>query len=338
MKLYCLLDYKSNFVTKYDSDIYRTGMDKNLLKLYFEENDIDLVYVYFSEVQSFDTTFWIGKPVIYTSSEDNDFLYKNYIEDIIYYLDLNGAKIIPGFKYLKANNNKVFMELLMETILPQTRSFLDNQVYGCLEEVLPHLENMEYPKVYKKSAGAMSNGVGLAKNSQELKVALKKISKSGNIVLDFKDRLRSLKHKGYQFESTFRNKFIIQDFIPELNGDFKILIFGNNYYVLKRGVKPKDFRASGSGIRSFEKNLPDGLLVFAKKIFEQLQVPNVSLDIAFDGKSYYLIEFQAVHFGTFTIIRSEFYWTFEKEKFRFVENKTILEEQYALSISQYLCI
>ena len=336
MKIYCLKDYKENFLSHYDSDIYRSGMNKEALREVFQANDIELEFISFSEVQSYNSSFWSGKYVVYTSSEDDGFLYKNYIEDIVYYLELSGAKVIPDFRFLKANNNKVFMELLLQTIAPNTRLALKNMVFGCYEEIIPQLDNLKYPLVFKKAAGAMSKGVGVAANKTELISNLKKISKSSNARLDFKDKLREIKHPGYKKDSTHRNKFILQTFIPNLNGDYKVLIFADKYYVLKRGVKPGDFRASGSGIKTFEEQIPDGLLHFAKDLFHQFNLPNISLDIAFDGKDFYLIEFQAIHFGTFTLVRSDHYWLGNDEGFELIRGKSNLEEEYAISITKFL--
>ena len=311
-------------------------MDKNSLKKFFSENDIDLEFINFSEVQDFEPEFWSDKYLIYTSSEDWGFLYKNYIEDIIYYLELSGAKLIPDFKFLKANNNKVFMELLLKRLIPETRLLLNNRAFGCYEEALPELGNLKFPQVYKQSAGAMSSGVGIAQNLTELKSNLKKISRSSNLIIDLKDKLRSLRHPGYQPESRHRNKFVLQDFIPGLDGDYKILIFADKYYVLKRGIKPEDFRASGSGIKLFEKDIPNGILDFAREVFKKLNVPNLSLDIAFNGEEFFLIEFQAIHFGTYTIMRSEFFWKENNDNFELIEDNSILEKEYAKSISRFI--
>lgn len=336
MKIYCLKDYKGNFLSKYDSEIYRSGMDKAALKENFLELGVEIEFLFFSEVQNFDPSFWIDKYVIYTSSEDDKLLYKNYIEDIIYYLKLNGARIIPDFQYLKANNNKVLMELLLKSQVPNTRQVLKNKVFGCYEEVLSQVENIEYPVVYKKAAGAMSKGVGIASNQAELTGNLKQIAQSKSFPLDVKDRVREIKHKGYQLESKYRNKFILQDFIPGLDGDFKVLIFANKYYVLKRGLKQDDFRASGSGIRVFQRELPDGLLKFAVNIFEKFDLPIISLDIAFNGVDFFLIEFQAIHFGTFTLMRSDHYWLKKGSRFELVEGRSNLEKEYASSIANFI--
>jgi len=49
-----------------------------------------------------------------------------------------------------------------------------------------------------------------------------------------------------------RSKFIVQEFIPDLSNDWKVLVFWDKYYVLRRKNRPNDFRASGSGLFSFD--------------------------------------------------------------------------------------
>ncbi|MCH4821979.1 hypothetical protein ML462_02235 [Gramella lutea] len=336
MKIYCLKDYKGNFLSRYDSEVYRSGMDKAALKEYFQEIGVEIEFLFFSEVQNFDASFWMGQYVLYTSSEDHNLSYKSYIEDIVYYLELNGARLIPEFRYLKANNNKVFMELLIKSIVPQTRQILKNKIFGCYEEVQSQFEDLQYPVVFKKAAGAMSKGVGVSSDKTELSSSIKQISGTKNFILDLKDRLRAIKHPGYQLESKYRNKFILQDFVPGLDGDFKVLIFGTKYYVLKRGLKKDDFRASGSGIKVFERELPDGLLEYASEIFKKVNLPIISMDIAFNGSDFFLIEFQAVHFGTYTLMRSDHYWLEKENGFELVNSKSNLEEEYASSIANFI--
>lgn len=51
----------------------------------------------------------LNTSILNTSSEDNGYHYKDYIEDIILGLYLQGAILLPEYKYLRANNNKVYM-------------------------------------------------------------------------------------------------------------------------------------------------------------------------------------------------------------------------------------
>ena len=336
--IFAITDYQGYFESKGNAIPYNSGMDKRLLEKYFSEFDFQVIFIQFSEVINYSGDFWADKPIIYTSSEDTDLHYKSFIEDIIYYLELCNARVIPSYKYLKANNNKVFMELLNHQLNGCHNNKLKTRVFGSLEEATKANNLFNYPLVFKKSAGGMSRGVGIAKNLEDLIRKLKKISRTPDYFREIWEFGRSLKYKGYKKESKYRNKFIVQDLIDGLNGDYKVLIFGDKYYVLQRYVKKGDFRASGSGIRNFVKDIPEGLLEFARIFIKTLGVPNVSLDIAYNGGSFFLIEFRCLYFGSYTLTHSDFYW-YKTEEGVFIlrEGKSILEEVYASSIVKF-CI
>lgn len=335
-EIYILTDYQHRFGSKYNAKPYESGMAKSLLKKYFANNNFDASFVPFADVLNYDASFWINKTVIYTSSEDTGYFYKSYIEDIVFYLEINGTNVIPSYKLLRANNNKVFMELLRYSFGNVLSHGHDTKVYGSIEELKERASTLSYPVVYKQAAGAQSTGVGMARNYKELIHNVKEIARTKNIFRELWEFGRSLKYPGYIAQSKFRNKFIIQNFIKHLNGDFKVLVFGDKFYVLKRDAKKNDFRASGSGIRNFIKEIPKELLDFANKCYLLLNIPNASLDIAFDGNSFYLLEFQCLYFGSFTLTYSKFYWQKTSNgNFVLKEGESILEEEYAKSVSEF---
>lgn len=335
--IFALIDYKDQFESKYDAIPYNSGMDKNLLEKHFAVYGFEIMFVPFSEVINYSFNFWEYKIVIYTSSEDTGYYYKSFIEDIVYYLELSNAKVIPQFKYLRANNNKVFMELIRHQFDTDLCN-IQSKVFGCYEELGKISNKLNFPLVYKQAAGAMSRGVGLIESREDLLHKLKDISRTRNLFRELWEYGRSLKYKGYIRESKYRNKFIVQNFVKGLGGDYKVLIFGDKYYVLKRDTKKDDFRASGSGIRNFIKEIPQGILEYANLWIKTLDVANISLDIAYNGKSFFLIEFQCLYFGSFTLTYSDFYWQrTENGKFDLQEGKSILEEEYVRSIVKF-CI
>lgn len=334
--IYALTDYQGYFESKYDAVPYISGMDKKKLEDYFFDSGYKIVFIGFSEVTDYPCTFWADKLVIYTSSEDTGYFYKSFIEDVIYYLELSNAIVIPSYKYLRANNNKVFMELLRYQINEPKLLNIKTNVFGCLEEAERVSSTLNYPVILKQSSGAMSKGVGLATDKDDLISKLKKAARTKNIFREIWEFGRSIKYKNYKKESRYRKKYILQNFIKDLTGDYKILVFSDNYYVLKRGIKEGDFRASGSGIRIFERNIPEGLLQFAFDVFNVLNIPNASLDIAFNGTAFYLIEFQCLYFGSYTLTFSGFYWKRNSDGFQFIEGKSELERVYAGSIVNFI--
>lgn len=311
-RILLLIDYKGHFGSRYDAVPYRSGFDLDLVKELFHKSGFTLEIIEMAKAKQLNNVENI--PVLYTSSEDIGYHYKSFIEDIVYYLELKGAIIIPAYKFLKANNNKVFMELLRDVDGFKWGNKLKSWCYGTLEELKNDLSEFEYPIVIKTAQGAMSRGVSLAKNEKDLIKKVKQIARSRNIKMDTKDKLRPYKHKNYKTESLYRNKFILQSFIPGLKNDWKILVFGDKYFILTRHIAKGDFRASGSHVNYLAGSkaiLPKGLLDYAKFIYDSINVPHLSIDVVYDGTDFHLIEFQALYFGTSTINLSDVF--FEKD-------------------------
>lgn len=333
-KIVLLTDYKNKFGLKWDAVPYRSGMDKERLKSYFEDYGYE---VKFTRMANLDITNLELENTIflYTSSEDLDYKYKNYIEDIVLGLEDRGALIIPGYKYLRANNNKVFMEILKKSRL---NNDLTSHYYGSLEDV--DFNEITYPIVFKKAEGAISQGVALARNGLELKKIIKSQCATKNFRENIKDYLRKYKRPGYTRESLHRNKFILQEFIPNLEFDLKILIFGDKYYIFQRPVRKNDFRASGSGVDNYiygsKVEFPQEILNYASEIFTSLDLPNLSIDIAYNESDIFLLEFQALYFGTVGITKSDGYYSKNGNEWVFENADDNPEKVYVDSINYYL--
>ncbi len=337
--IYLLTDYLNRFGSKHNSAIYKDGMDKKLLSELFKKQGYQTEFFEISKVD-FRNQDWKGKTVLYSSQEDVGYYYKSFIEDIIYGLELAGAVLIPSYKYLKAHSNKVFMEILRDlSPLPEIKN-LTAKHYGSYEEAIQDAENFDYPVVIKSAEGAMSKNVVLAHNKNELKNVIKKLAATRNLKEETREFIRSFKYKGYQKQSKFRKKFIIQNFIPDLSNDWKVLVFGNKYYIFQRHVRKNDFRASGSGQSQYlygsKSPVPEGIFSLSKKIKDTLDLPMVSLDFALYNNELFLLEFQSLYFGTVGQWRSDCYYQDIDNEFIIKENNFSLEEVYVESIMNYL--
>ncbi|MFY0482077.1 ATP-grasp domain-containing protein [Flavobacterium sp. PLA-1-15] len=340
MKIFILTNYKNNFGSKSKDKPYRSGYDLKLLESLFRENGFEPIIISFSEIK-FEFGFWKDQFVVYTSSEEKEYQYKSYIEDVIAGLENLGARTIPGHQFLRANNNKVFMEILSQTIIPENLNNNKALIFGSLEEVENAYQNkkIDLPCVIKKAAGAKSRGVFLANNFSELIQYSKKATDVFNLKSFLKERIRMKKHNGYKPESQYQNKIVIQPFIPNLKNDWKILIYGEKYFILKRSIRPNDFRASGSGYNyaaGSKSGFPLEQLNYVRNFFKALNIPNLSVDFAFDGEKPYVLEFQALYFGTSTILMSDDYYEFQNGNWVVKTITENLEEIYVKSIVEYI--
>ena len=260
---------------------------------------------------------------------------------IILGLSYTDAIVIPHFKFLRANNNKVFMEILRGLLSSSDFPSIETDFYGSFEEFIKKIDNYKnIPYVVKSAKGSMSRGVALAKNKHHLEKTVKKISNSFSVKHYLKESYRRLKHKGYIKESAYEKKFIIQNFIGGLDNDWKVLIFGDDYYIFQRPNRKNDFRASGSGhdiyLYGDKSQHPKEIFDFAQKIFKQLDVPHLSLDIAYKNGKFYLLEFQAIYFGLVGYVKSNCYFKKINNEWMPIYEKPAIEKIYADSIIKYI--
>lgn len=341
-KIFLLTDYLNRFESKHDDFPYRSGMDKNKMKEYFAQNNFEVIFIPFSEVD-FRNNKMKGEYVLYTSQEDPGYYYKSYIEDVVYGLEIAGAKLIPSFKYLRANNNKVFIEILRDQLAITTLQNIKSYHFGTLEECMRKADTFKYPVVIKGSEGAMSKNVALAETKNDLVDTIKKMAATRIIKEELRESIRGRKYKGYKIQSKFRKKYVVQSFIPDLKNDWKVYVFGEKIFVFYRPIfKERGFRASGGGYDNYYYGLNaqvvDGLFDFAFNIYKALDAPSVSLDIAFEGNEFYLLEFQLVYFGTAGILKKYSKEYFVKKDGDWVSNKNEgdIEKVYVESVVKYL--
>lgn len=331
-----LTDYKGFFGSKQKANFYRGGLDLDKLVANFTTCGLRV------RISSF-TGFEMGTVdkeetlILFTSSEDYHGFYKSFIEDMVLHLDQQGFHLLPSYAYLKAHNNKVAMELMRERSSMESIKTIHSRVFGTLDELIAQADYFTFPVVIKPASGAMSRGVTKADNKAELIRNAKKSSRTFNLFHNLKELLRKVKYSNhYKQESFFRSKFIVQNLVPGLENDWKVLVYAKKCFVLYRGNRVNDFRASGSGNFVFKRELPDGMLDFAWSVKEYFNTPHISLDIGFDGRQFHLIEFQFLYFGTTTIEKSSFYFEKSDGKWLLVEGQTDLEEVYTKSIVDYL--
>lgn len=198
---------------------------------------------------------------------------------------------------------------------------------------------LEYPLVIKEMKSASSKGVYKANTKEEAIKLIEYICRDGNENLIGKLK-KYVKHVLKKNNSRFEDykgikRFLIQEFIHGLDSDWKVLVFGEKYYCLRRKVRQNDFRASGSGLFDFVEP-PQALLDSAKVIFEKLDVPFISLDLAYDGKKTYIIEMQGLNFGPITLVNSPHYFSKVNNKWTKVEGVSDLEDEYANACLYYI--
>jgi glutathione synthase/RimK-type ligase-like ATP-grasp enzyme len=347
-RLYILTDEEGEYLVSKSDFRNFTSMDVKLINDWFRRKDYDVKVCKFSE---FDTDAdYRGAYVLYQTSEAPGTFYKRYIEDLVFFLEKQGAVTIPCHEYLKAHHNKVFMEFLRKGFNDESLKTIRSVCYGSWTDALNYAG--DYPAVIKQASGSGSKGVYLARNRRQYRKNVKKAGRtiiasgmSDLVTTFFKNQVKKFikflypSRSGYVQYNTapVSSAIIVQNFIEGLGGDYKVLYFGGKYYCLYRANRDNDFRASGSG-RFFD--VPDdeqeGLLDFAHRLTLEINFPVIGMDIGFDGKCYHLIEFQMIHLGTSALQRSAFWHEYTDGRWVRRDGSSILEIELARSLHEFI--
>ncbi|MGI1804681.1 hypothetical protein ACRPK8_03005 [Exiguobacterium sp. TDN 0502] len=326
-----LRDYRG-FVRQ--GEFYVSSLNIEKIKLVLESKGFKVQLLYFDEIIN-DIENIKEKIVLYSSSENSE--YKAYIDDILYILSRKNT-LIPSYEMFKAHENKGFQELLKKQ---KNIKSLDFKYFSVLEDVLSDNLNIEYPAILKTVNGSSSRGVYKVQNKMELINTVKKNSQETikskalfYLKKNFISKITAKYNDDYFKESKNIKRFVLQEFAEGNNEDWKVLIFDSKYFVLNRKAKKGDFKASGSGIRNFN-DPSEELLSYAKYIFDKLDVPFISMDIVVTNEGFELIEFQATHFGLYTIMKSSSYFTLENNIWTKINSTSDASIEYVNSIINY---
>ncbi|MCX6083314.1 MAG: hypothetical protein NTW32_27620 [Chloroflexi bacterium] len=344
-----LLDYRNTFLLSIENLQDYTSMDLNKIRALFIQQGNSIEIIKISELDF--TRNYKGNYILYQTSEDIGAFYKDYIEDIIYYLETQGAILLPSYNYLLAHNNKNFMELLRNSFQSTDLKTIKSSIFGTAEDAIQQTD--KFPVILKSAEGSGSRYVLLAQNKREFENKAKFLS-GVFIVNDLPSLLEFIKYKialllfnkvkvRYRFYyrhrlyTFYRKKFLVQNFIQGLKGDYKVLYFGGKYFSLFRKNRDNDFRASGSGklypVRNEELQ---GLLNFARKLTQEISFPIIAMDIGFDGEKYHLLEFQCIHIGPYTLQASLYWYEYINGEWVRFTGITNLEDEYCRSINDYI--
>lgn len=347
-KLYILTDNESKFLISIpDRKNYRS-MDIEKIAGIFRANGFEVSVLKFRELDP--SADYSECYFIYQTSEAQGSFYKRYIEDLVYFLEKQGAIMLPRFEYLKAHHNKVYMEMLRSGFKDISLKTIKSFYYGSWQEAETYTG--PFPAVVKTASGAGSSGVFLARNNDELKRCVRK---GGRVILAdslsalFSGAIKKCVRKIQVFlhpelrqvikfsEQKLSKSLVIQTFIGGLDGDYKVLVFGNKFYSLYRRNRTGDFRASGSGkLFPVPDNEQKGILDFASKLAAEIDFPVIGVDIAFDGNNYHLLEFQMIHIGPYTLQASDHWYQKENDEWKRYQGTSVLEQEFADSLIGFI--
>ena len=328
-KIIFLTNYK-NIIPQRNNEI--EGLNLDLLSEVLEANNFSVERISINAfIASLKEKENIEGVYFYYASSQYP-IYKSFILDVLIQITLRGGILLPEIRHFMAHENKNFQEL--EKVRLGIRSPYGIPV-GTYEEGVEILKKISYPTVLKKYTGFRSRNVKLANDFEEGKKLLSKMMEMNfQFSLDslyfIYRRLKNKKHYPKKF-----GKVIIQEFVPDLTHDWKILVLGDRCLGGKRYVRKNDFRASGSKLYEMEEDPPENVLNFALKCKQQLSCPNASLDISENNGDLQLLEYQTMHFA---ILGGDPDYYFEKENDIWQKREITQEIEYymGIGISDYL--
>mgnify|MGYP001081994651 FL=1 len=351
-KIIILQDHNGYTTTSLKNSGINKSVDANKIKGYLEKMGYQVCIVSLHTIDNEKMNS--GDYIYYPSSEDQGLFYKGYIGDTLMALSSKGLILLPDYKYFQAHHNKVLMELLREGLSSESLKTIKSRSIYDIRDLRNNVNNIEkiigYPIVLKTASGSGASGVSLARNRGELFAKAKKMGRifyhNATVPIwktaslsKIKNQVLKIIGKPHMDRTYPREKVVLQSFIPNLQYDYKVLVYGEKYYVLKRLIRDNDFRASGSGKLVFPTKFDEeikNVLDMARTLFLELDVPMLSVDIAYDGKKCHMIEFQCVSFGPYTIQFSNAYYIFDNARWAKVFEDSELEKEISTALDYFI--
>jgi glutathione synthase/RimK-type ligase-like ATP-grasp enzyme len=330
--MFLLTDYRGQF---YSSTRARgAAFDLDSLRAALNRLGYDTIILRYADLNLRVQDF-AGEHVLYQSSEDPGLLYKEYIEDLLLGLKMQGANLIPDFEYFRAHHNKTFMEVLRDVALPAEIGGRHSQSFGTLEDFMSRRNEVKLPAVIKPSAGSKGHGVAIAKDASSLLRRAKRLARSNSLHNLWWRGLHLFDARGFLRMSNHRRKFLVQEYVPTLRGDYKVVIYWDRYFVLYRHNRSGSPTASGSG-RLSRPYPPQMVLDFAESVMRSFSTPFMALDIGHTFDRCHLFEFQFVCFGQRTVEDAQCYYERQGGHWAQVSSQPVVEQEFARSVDLYV--
>lgn len=320
------------------------SMDLKALISGFRRHGFDVANYEYQEV--INQNFEIKNSIVFYSFSQRENV-REYIKDLIYHLSSFDNILVPSYDLLLCHENKGFQELLKKRIGIKS---LECKYFDDKDGI--KFDDIRFPVVLKKVDGSNGKNVYLIRSLEELKQKLNKFEHLDKLSkLDLYRRKHLRKNKSYEHYPNYSNRkdydeykdyiikrdnFVIQEFVPNLEYDYRVLVMYDKFLVTRRLNKENDFRASGAKRYDFTFETDPDLLNFCRNIFSKFDTPILSMDICKSENNYFLIEYQAIHFGINVVVRSKGYYKFDNEEWKFFENNNVIEEEIVYSVTSYL--
>ncbi len=272
---------------------------------------------------------------------------REYIYDTIRLLDNGTNLIVPNKDFLYCHENKGYQEIYKKKLGVKSL----NAFYFSSRREIEDRE-FDFPLVFKTVDGSNATGVKLVHSKEELLQTVKEFEYLPVVEkLDLFRRKYLRKKKSYTEYPNYSNRrdyyqysdyilrekrFILQQFVPNLGFDIRVLVMYDRYYIMKRNVKKGDFRASGAKLFDMKYEPDRELLEWSRSLYNKFDTPYFSIDVGQADGEYYLFEYQALHMGMNPIVKYKGFYMDGPQGWHYVEHKPVIEEAFAHGLTRYL--
>jgi len=241
-------------------------------------------------VEPFDAVIW--KPANMGPQSAAQFQAKVYFLE-----EYAGKTVVPCYRNIWHFENKVAQSYVFEALKVPTPETIASFDY---HDAMAVLRDEPFPLVFKEPAGAGSRNVRLV---PDLETAQRLVTDVFSQQIWFENKMRlgsSVKlflHGAFtrwywakirrllRGEENFRSVYW-QHFVPGQTGDIRITVIGDSRaYAFRRGNRPNDFRASGSGRLDYTTPVPEEAVRYCIGLNRILGVDSMAYDILYlDGR------------------------------------------------------
>lgn len=242
-------------------------------------------------------------------------------------MQLNGKIVFPSIQTCYTFDDKVSQKYQLEAI---GAKIVPSYVFYNKHDALNWTKNAKYPIVFKLSGGAGASNVKLIRNYREAHHLILKAFGNGlpiftpwnsikehwghykqkqlSSVAFLKRVILSLRKSEFKrFHGKECGYIYFQEFIPNNDGDVRVIVIGNKAFGIRRGCRRGDFRASGSGLISYDIP-PKEIAQIAFDISKKLKVDCLAFDFIFDETGQPLIVEISYGFTAAAYMKCPGYW------------------------------
>lgn len=235
---------------------------------------------------------------------------KVFAKKLLFALEQAGIQVFPNFNSNWHFDDKLGQKYLLEAI---NAPLVPTEVFYDKETAIKWTKSAIFPKVFKLKGGAGSSNVRLVNKQREAIKLIRTAFGKGFSLYNSREDLRENIRKYRLGKNSFKNLIksirrlimstefakihgrekgyvLFQDFIPNNQFDIRVITIADKAFALKRLVRKGDFRASGSGFITYNKDEIDERCVkIAFDTTEKLKSQCVAYDFIFDKKNNPLI-------------------------------------------------